>query len=143
VINSSAVLSGYSTAPFAGLFLGFAGAGAVITTGVLLARTGLAEWLRYLGANSIVVYLSFFLFMAATRSVTLKLLAAINVDLLAAVTTLAGVVGPVLLFWIVRGTKLDFLFKRPKWISLNQVETVAKPTYSAAHDNILQRPQTR
>jgi uncharacterized membrane protein YcfT len=143
VINSYAVLSGYSTAPIVGLFLGFAGAGAVITTGVLLARTGLAEWLRYLGANSIVLYLSFFLFMAATRSVTLKLLPAINVDLLATVTTLAGVVGPVLLFWIVRGTRVDFLFNRPKWISLKRVETPAKPTYSVAHDDILQRPQTR
>jgi uncharacterized membrane protein YcfT len=143
VINSYAVLSGYSTAPLVGLFLGFAGAGAVITTGVLLARTGLAEWLRYLGANSIVLYLSFFLFMAVTRSVTLKLMPTINVDVLAAVTTTAGVIGPVLLFWAVRGTKLSFLFKRPKWISLKQVETVAKPTYTAGHDNILQQPQAR
>jgi uncharacterized membrane protein YcfT len=143
VINSYAVISGYSTAPLVGLFLGFAGAGAVITTGVLLARTGLAEWLRYLGANSIVLYLSFFLFMAVTRSVMLKLLPFINVDLLAAVTTLAGVIGPVLLFWAVRGTRLGFLFKRPKWIGLNRVESPAKPTYSAGHDIILQQSQTR
>jgi uncharacterized membrane protein YcfT len=142
-VNSYAVLSGYSTAPLIGLFLGFAGAGAVITIGVLLARTGLAEWLRYLGANSIVIYLSFFLFMAVTRSVALKLMPTIDVDVLAAVTTTAGVIGPVLLFWAVRGTKLSFLFKRPKWVSLKQVETVAKPTYSARHDNILQQPQAR
>jgi uncharacterized membrane protein YcfT len=143
VINSYAVLSGLSTAPLVGLFLGFAGAGAVITTGALLARTGLAEWLRYLGANSIVLYLSFFLFMAATRSMTLKLMPSINVDLLATITTLAGVVGPVLLFWMVGGTRLAFLFKRPKWISLKSVETAAKPTYTAAHDILLQQSQAR
>ncbi len=142
-INSYAVLSGFSTAPLIGLLLGFAGAGAVITTGVLLARTGLAEWLRYLGAHSIVLYLSFFLFMAVTRAVTLKLIPGINVDVLATVTTLAGVVGPVLLFWLVRGTRLGFLFKRPDWISLKQVETGDKPTYSAGHDNIRQQPQAR
>lgn len=142
-INSYGVLSGYSHAPFVGLFLGFAGAGAVITVGVLLARTGLAEWLRFLGANSIVLYLSFFLFMAVTRSVALKVMPSINVDVLAAVTTLVSIIGPVVLLRVVRGTKLDFLFKRPSWISLKRVETVAKPTYSAQHDNLPKQPQAR
>jgi uncharacterized membrane protein YcfT len=142
-LNSFAVISGYANAPLVGLFLGFAGAAAVITTGVLLARTGYAEWLRYLGANSIVLYLAFFLFMAVTRSVALKLMPSVNVDVLAAVTTLAGVIGPVLLFWTVRGTRLGFLFKRPAWGGLKQVETLGKPTYSAGHDNILQQPQAR
>jgi uncharacterized membrane protein YcfT len=143
VVNSYAVISGFASAPLIGLFLGFAGAGAVIATGVLLARTGLAEWLRYLGANSIVIYLSFFLFMAVTRSAALKLMPTVNVDILAAVTTMAGVLGPVLLFWTVRGTRLSFLFKRPAWIGLKPVETLAKPTYSAGYDHILQQPQAR
>jgi uncharacterized membrane protein YcfT len=142
-LNSFAVISGYSNMPLVGLFLGFAGAAAVITTGVLLARTGYAEWLRYLGANSIVIYLSFFLFMAVTRSVALKLMPSVNVDVLAVVTTMAGVIGPVLLFWVVRGTRLSFLFKRPAWIGLKPVETLAKPTYTAGHDHILQQPQAR
>jgi uncharacterized membrane protein YcfT len=143
VINSYGVLSGYSNAPFIGLFLGFAGAGAVITTGVLLARTGLAEWLRYLGANSIVLYLSFFLFMAVTRSLTLKVVPNINVDVLAAITTMASIIGPVVLFWLIRGTRLNFLFKRPKWISLKRVETPAQATYSGKHENFFQQPQAR
>jgi uncharacterized membrane protein YcfT len=143
VANSAAVISDFSTVPPIGLFLGFAGAGAVIATGILFARTGLAEWLRYLGANSIVVYLSFFLFMAVTRSVMLKIVPSINVDLLAITTTSAGVIGPVLLYWVVRGTQLNFLFKRPALISLKAVETAAKPPYSAGHDHILQQPQAR
>jgi uncharacterized membrane protein YcfT len=141
--HSWAVVSGISEQAGLGLALGFAGAAAVIGAGVLLARTGFAEWLRYLGANSIVVYLSFFLFMAVTRSVGLKVTPNVNVDALAAATTLAGVIGPVLLFWLVRKTPLSFLFKRPAWISLKAVETAAKPTYSAGHDIILKQPQAR
>jgi uncharacterized membrane protein YcfT len=141
--HSLAVVGGVSDMPVMSLVLGFAGCAAVICTAVMLARGGMAEWLRYLGANSIVVYLSFFLFMATTRSFGLKLLPHINVDLLAIATTTAGLVGPILLFWVVRGTRLDFLFKRPAWISLKRVETAAKPTYSAPHDNIIKQPQAR
>lgn len=141
--HSLAVVSGVSEAPGVGLLLGFAGAGAVITLGVLLARSGKAGWLRYLGANSIVLYLSFFVFMAFTRSIGLKLFPNINVDLLAVLTTTASCVGPVILFWLVRGNVLNFLFKRPGWISLKQVETDAKPTYSAGHDIINKQPQAR
>ncbi len=138
--HSFAVVSGMSEMPIISLVLGFSGASAVITTGVLLARTGRAEWLRYLGANSIVLYLAFFLFMAITRTIGLKLMPGINVDILALMTTLAGIVGPVLMLWLVRGTRLGFLFKRPAWISLKRVETQSKPTYSAGHDLILKQP---
>ncbi len=141
--HSLAVVSGMSEWPVMSLMLGFAGASAVIATAVLLARSGLAEALRYLGANSIVIYLSFFLFMATTRSVGLKLLPGTNVDVLAAMSSLAGIIGPVLLFWVVRKTPLSFLFKRPDWISLKPVETTPKPTYNAGHDIILKQPQAR
>ncbi len=141
--HSMAVLSGASEAPVMGLVLGFAGASAVIAAGVLLARSNMAKWLGYLGANSIVLYLSFFLFMAISRSIGLKLMPSINVDALAILTTTAGIIGPVMLLRVTRGTKLDFLFKRPKWVSLKQVETIAKPTYSAGHDINFKQPQAR
>ena len=108
-----------SDVPGIGLLLGFAGAGAVIATAVLLARSGLAGWLRYIGANSIVIYLSFFLFMAGTRAALLKLMPGLPVDVISAVVTLASIVGPVLLFWSVRNTPLSFLFSRPDWRSSN------------------------
>jgi uncharacterized membrane protein YcfT len=135
--HSMAMVAGASTLPGMGLVLGFAGCAAVITTAVLLARSGLAEWLRYLGANSIVVYLAFFLFMASTRSVGLKLMPDVNVDILAASCTLAGVVGPVLLFWAVRKTPLSLLFKRPHWARLKALETAREQGYTAAHDKLL------
>jgi uncharacterized membrane protein YcfT len=142
--HSLAMIAGVSTLPGLGLVLGFSGCAAVITTAVLLARSGLVEWLRYLGGNSIVVYLAFFLFMASTRGVGLKLLPNINVDVLAALCTLAGVMGPVLLFWAVRKTPLSLLFKRPHWAKLKALETADKRSYTAVHDIALpNQHQTR
>lgn len=141
--HTLAVFGGVSDVPGLSIVLGFSGCVAVICSAILLNRSGWAEWLRYLGANSIVVYLAFFLFMAATRSFGLKFIPNINVDVLSVLTTTAGLIGPILLFWLVRGTALAFLFKRPSWISLKQVENVAKPTYSASHDSLPKQPQAR
>ena len=142
--HSLAMISGASALPGMGLVLGFAGCSAVITTAVLLARSGMTEWLRYLGANSIVVYLAFFLFMAATRGFGLKLCPDINVDVLAVLCTVAGVIGPVLLFWLLRQTPLSFLFKRPQWAKLKALETGAKRSYTVQHDNsFLKQHQAR
>ncbi len=142
--HSMAMISGFSGLPGMGLVLGFAGCAAVITTSVLLARSGRVEWLRYLGANSIVVYLAFFLFMATTRSVGLKLIPSIHVDVLATLCTLAGVVGPILLFWAVRSTPLSMLFKRPGWAKLKALETAREHGYTVAHDKLLiKQPQAR
>jgi uncharacterized membrane protein YcfT len=135
--HSLAMIHGFADTPVMSLVLGFAGAGAVITTAVLLARSGLANGLRYLGANSIVVYLAFFLPMAITRTLGLKLLPNINVDLLSAATTAAGIVGPLIFFWLIRKTPLSVLFKRPAWATLKRVESDAARTYSAAHDKTL------
>jgi uncharacterized membrane protein YcfT len=140
--HSWAVVTGISQSPGISLMLGLSGAAAVIALATLLARSGLANWLRYLGANSLVVYLSFFLFMAMTRSLGLKILPNINVDLLAALTTTAGLIGPILFFWSVRNTPLKLLFKRPDWAKLSRVETKAKRGYTVLHD-IFQQSQTR
>lgn len=111
--NGFMVSRGFSHMPGLSLGLGFVGACAVVSTGVLLSKFRLAEGLRYCGANSIVIYLAFFLFMAATRSVLLKLAPGFDLGIIALLTTAAGVVGPVLLFWVTRKTALSFLFRRP------------------------------
>jgi uncharacterized membrane protein YcfT len=142
--HSMVMIAGASTLPGLGLVLGFAGCAAVITTAVVLARSGLVEWLRYLGANSIVVYLAFFLFMASTRSAGLKLMPNINVDVLAGLCTFAGIVGPILWFRAVRKTPLSLVFKRPHWAKLKALESDTKRSYTAAHDIVLlKQPQTR
>ena len=112
VANGYAGLAGYSLA------LGFVGALAVVSTGVLLSKFDWAKPLRYAGENSIVIYLAFFLFMAVTRTVLLRLNLIPDLGMVALVTTVAGVLGPVFLFWAVNNTRLAFLFHRPSWARL-------------------------
>ena len=52
--------------------LGFVGAAAVVVVAALMARSDVFQPLRYCGQNSIVIYLAFFLPMAATRIALLK-----------------------------------------------------------------------
>ena len=140
--HSLAMINGLSTLPGVSLMLGIAGASAVITTSVILARTDSLNWLRYLGENSIVVYLAFVLFMGPVRALGIKFMPAINPDILSATTTVASIIGAVALFWTVRNTRLSFLFRRPAWAKLQpvsataetSVETKAASTYSAGHD---------
>ena len=72
VINGALVLAGYADRPFVSLALGLAGAGAVVAVAALMARSDVFQPLRYCGQNSIVIYLAFFLPMAATRIALLK-----------------------------------------------------------------------
>ena len=58
--------------PFISLALGLIGAVAVVAVSALIAKSDLAAPLRWLGKNSIVVYLAFFLGMAGSRAVLLK-----------------------------------------------------------------------
>jgi membrane protein DedA with SNARE-associated domain len=85
----------------------------------LLAISGLAKPLRYCGENSIVIYLAFFLPMAASRTMLLKTGWIADLGTLSAVVTLAGVLGALAMFWAVRWAGLPFLFERPRqfWIA--------------------------
>lgn len=122
-INGALVFAGYGDLPVLGLALGFVGAGAVVTAAVLLAQSGLFEWLRYCGQNSIVIYLAFFLPMAATRWLLLKTGIIPDVGTIAALVTLAGVVGALAWFWLARGTSAQFLFERPAFLRLKPART--------------------
>ena len=118
VFEYFAVAGGHSKDPGVSLALGFIGALAVVATSVFLARSFAAPVLNYLGANSIVVYLAFFLFMATARAVLLTLNIIPDTGTVSLLVTLAGVVGPVLLHLAVKNTKASFLFRRPQWARL-------------------------
>ncbi len=120
ILNGLAV--GYGVAALAGvsLVLGFAGACAVIAFAVLLARGDLLPPLRYAGANSIVIYLAFFLPMAATRTVMLKLGVISDVGAVSLIVTGVAVATPLLLHYLVRSTPLRFLFERPALLRLRE-----------------------
>jgi uncharacterized membrane protein YcfT len=112
-LNGLLVFAGYAEWPLISLTLGLLGAGAIITLAALLAQTRIFDPLRYCGEHSIVIYLAFFLFMAATRVFLLKTGLVPNIGLMSVLVTVAGVLGPLLLYWTVRNTALRFLFERP------------------------------
>ena len=116
--NALAVQAGWSHLPVVSLAMGFIGACAVVSAGVLLSKLHVAAALRSCGENSIVIYLAFFLFMAAARSLLLKSPLAADLSAVALIVTACGVVGPLLLFRAVRNTPLSFLFRRPQWARL-------------------------
>jgi len=113
VVNGALVFAGYSDLPFVSLALGLAGAVAVVHIAALLARWRAFEPLRYCGENSIVIYLAFFLPMAATRAVLVKTHIVPDIGTEALIVTAAGVIGSLLIYWGLRRTPLQFLYVRP------------------------------
>lgn len=118
MVNGFAVFGGMADLPLVSLSLGLIGAVAVVSVSALLSKSHLMAPIRYCGRNSIVIYLAFFLPMAASRTVLLKLGIIDDVGTISLIVTTAGVIGPLVLYWIVRGTWFRFLFARPAWAHL-------------------------
>jgi uncharacterized membrane protein YcfT len=113
LLNGVLVFAGLADLPVLSLALGLLGAMAIVCIAALLAQSDVADCLRYCGKHSIVIYLAFFLPMAATRALLLKSGFIADVGTMAVLVTLAGVIGSLLIYWLVRGTALRFLFERP------------------------------
>ncbi|MEJ0012986.1 MAG: acyltransferase family protein [Bauldia sp.] len=118
-IEAFAVFGGYSELPGIGLILGFVGAIAVVTLSTVLAKTDWMAAVRYCGKHSIVIYLAFFLPMAASRTLLLRTGIIPDLGTVSLIVTACGVVFPLLLFWVVRGTGARFLFERPAWAHID------------------------
>ncbi|ADZ72672.1 acyltransferase family protein [Polymorphum gilvum] len=130
-VNGAAVLAGVPALPVVSLALGTLGAIAVVLLGSLLARLPGTDWLAALGRTSIVVYLAFFLPMAVTRILLLKL-DLVDVGTASLVVTLAGVSGPMIAWWIVRRTGFArFLFVRPAWARLEGTHRASRAPQAA------------
>ncbi len=119
LVNGVFVFAGYGDLPFVSLALGFLGAAAIVALAALLAQVNWFALLRYAGENSIVVYLAFFLPMAATRAALLKTGAIPDLGTVALAVTVAAVIAPLVFHAIARGTRLDFLFSRPAVFQLH------------------------
>ena len=118
VTNAFLVFGGWGQMPVLSLILGYAGTGAIIATGVLASKTRLGEPLRYLGANTLVVFLSYFLFSVATRLVLLKTGIVTDPAAIIVLATIAGVIGPLIADRLTRNTPLAFIYKRPEMFKL-------------------------
>jgi uncharacterized membrane protein YcfT len=107
------VFHGLSELPIVSLALGLVGACAVVSISALLAKSDVFRPLRYCGRNSIVIYLAFFLPMAATRTLLLKTNIIPDIGTVSVLVTAAGVLGALAWFWAARRTRVNFLFERP------------------------------
>ena len=89
----------------------------------MMAQSDIFKPLRYCGRNSIVIYLAFFLPMAATRIALLKTGIITDLGTISLLVTAAGVIGALAWYWAVRGTRFRFLFERPGWARLKSART--------------------
>jgi uncharacterized membrane protein YcfT len=113
VVNGAATYAGVAGWPLMSLVLGFAGCAAIVAVSALLAKMRWLDAIRYCGEHSLVVYLAFFLPMAASRVLLLKTGIIADVGTISLIVTTCGVVGALVLWWGARNTALRFLFDRP------------------------------
>jgi uncharacterized membrane protein YcfT len=126
LVNGGLVISGYSEWPIVSITLGLACAGAIIVMGTLLARMRWLNFLRYCGEHSIVIYLAFFLPMAATRTLLLRSGLIADIGAVSLIVTIVGVAGALAIWRAALGVHANFLFERPDtfWIAPKKAGTV-------------------
>ena len=119
LLNWHAVVSGYADAPGISLILGLLGAGAIIIAAALLNGGRAAVPLTYCGRNSIVVYLGFYIPLVVAAKIALSSGWIADPAALALIAATAGVGGSLILYRLVRKTRLAFLFERPErfWLA--------------------------
>ena len=119
LINGGLVASGFSEWPLISLALGLAGACAIVTIGTLLARMRWLNFLRFCGEHSIVIYLAFFLPMAATRTLLLRAGWIHDIGTISLIVTIVGVIGALAMWRMALAVGANFLFERPAafWIA--------------------------
>lgn len=99
--------------PIVSLALGYAGALAIVAVSALLADGRRLAALGWLGSQSIVVYLAFFLPMALTRTLLVRTGVVHDIGVVSLAVTAVSIAMPLLIASAVRGSKLAFLFERP------------------------------
>lgn len=119
LVNAGLVAIGASESKIVSLVLGFAGASAIITMGTLLARAHWLNFFRFCGEHSIVIYLAFFLPMAATRTLLLRTGVIPDIGAVSLIVTIVGVLGALAIWQAALRLNAHFLFERPDafWIA--------------------------
>jgi uncharacterized membrane protein YcfT len=125
LIDGGLVASGYSEWPLISLALGLAGACAIVVLGTLLAYRRWLDFLRYCGEHSIVIYLAFFLPMAATRTLLLREGWIHDIGTISLIVTVVGVAGALAIWRLALAIGANFLFERPAafWIAPQKPRT--------------------
>ncbi|GLR89078.1 acyltransferase family protein [Bradyrhizobium iriomotense] len=119
LVNAALVAHDASEWPMVSLLLGFCGACAIVTMGTLLAHARRLNFLRFCGEHSIVIYLTFFLPMAATRTLLLRTGVVPDIGMTSLIVTIVGVIGALAIWQTALRLHAHFLFERPDafWIA--------------------------
>ncbi len=120
LLNGYLVLRGHAGLPGVNLAMALVGSAAVIAVAVLMSRTTRFRAIAYCGAQSIVIYLAFFIPLVLSRKALSVGGLVQDVGWMSLWSTLAGVAGALALYWAVRRTPLRFLFSRPAWLSIDR-----------------------
>ena len=115
--NALLTATGAAFLPFVSLVAGLVGAAAVVAVAALVCRMRAFAPLGYCGRHTIAIYLAFLIPMAVTHELATRAGVA-DINALALAATAGGVAGALLLERLVRGTRLAFLFQRPKFFTL-------------------------
>ncbi|UZE50259.1 acyltransferase family protein [Rhodopseudomonas sp. P2A-2r] len=129
IVNTALVYDGCSEWPVISLALGFAGAIAIIVMATLLARRQWLGFLRFFGEHSIVIYLAFFLPMAAARALLLKFAGFLDIGTISLIVTVIGVLGALAIWRSALAVGANFLFDRPDafWIAPRKKSAALQP----------------
>lgn len=131
-VNALAVANNLHNMFVTSFVLGMLGATAVCFISALLARHGLGNFIRYCGQNSIVIYLTYALPLAAAMLLLEHFGLPFGSVGLGSLLALCAAVGVPLLFHLaIRSTPLLMLYKRPAWASIIQRPSKAGAPISA------------
>lgn len=97
----------------------------MIAVASLLQGSRGMDWLRDLGRNSIVVFLSFYLPMVAAAKLVWTIGLPIDTGTQAFIVTIFVIAAPVALHQLGKRTLLRFLFGRPSWAGIRRTSTAA------------------
>lgn len=104
--------------PVISIVLGGMGAMAIVLLASQLSKFDAAPLIRYCGANSIVLYISFTIPMAFTRVLIVNTGVIDNTGVASLIVWLVAVTTPLMVHLALRRTPLRFLYERPSWAVL-------------------------
>ncbi|MEL6416554.1 MAG: hypothetical protein AAFQ15_16600 [Pseudomonadota bacterium] len=106
--------------PLVAPVFGLIGAFAVCALGVLMAKHNVGGIIRYVGQNSLVVYLTFYIPMKVTEKVIDRLGDPLgSVGLSTAIILFVAVMSPLIFARLIADTPLSFIYARPQRFKLS------------------------
>lgn len=122
----------FAEVPGLRIAFGLIGAVAIVTVAALLSRLDAARFIRYAGRNSIVLYVTFVLPMAAARIALVKSGLVTDIGLVSLIVTAVAVAVPLLVHALVRDTRFRFLYERPARFKIERLLARGAPAANPA-----------